>query len=261
VRGKRMVNRSRHTVSGLCIRIVRCVSIASLAGASCTPEPSEATAFFLGPDEETLQRDASSAEEASSLLPGDCMLADETTLALYVDQMQSAGFLTTEQSIPVTIMRSFSTPGVLTTEITIRVPDHPDTTIELGDHVSPHANLTSRSIPISDLGLSTEEFSVSGMLQFRARFYSPEGLADESDSEYLYFHPVEGGWAIYSDEVRQREYFGGALTSEERQKRELAFASRPLDMPDAQFAAARVSRISEHPNHVPSQGADQVIEP
>ena len=81
----------------------------------------------------------------------------------------------------------------------------------------------------------------------------------EAGSVRLYFHPDGDGWQVYDEAVRDRDYWEGALTQEERAKREAALASLPTGV-FIEYVDARVTKLSDNPQHIPPDDAtDEVI--
>lgn len=126
---------------------------------------------------------------------------------------------------------------------------------------------TSKTIPIVDLGLSTEVLDYSGVLRVAAKVTLATGAEDDTADRILYFHPEAGGWRVYDQVTRDRDFERGALTAEAAAHAQ-AVTGQPIadpEFPDHVIRQASAGpgfgmKLSDRADFVPSPDLDEASE-
>ncbi len=151
--------------------------------------------------------------------------------------------------IPVGVSRRVG--GQFGLRLDIRSVGESRRTVEKVIDVVADKELVEFYVPVSDLGLSSKEASVSSKIGITVQASFIDGRVEELAEIPIYFHASVGGFLFYSEDVRATQYADGALTLDERERREQALNEANEDVSAHAFASASATRMSVDPGYVP----------
>ncbi len=156
--------------------------------------------------------------------------------------------------IPITVRHRVG--GQLGVRLDIRSVGEPRRTVEHSASMASGSEFIEIDVPVGSLGLSSKEKPVSSKIGVTLRPSFADGRVEDLPEVPLYFHAWGGEWIFYSEDVRAAEYADGALTLEERERREEALAHADVGDSNYAFGTANVTRMSDDPGHVPDSEGD-----
>jgi hypothetical protein len=186
-----------------------------------------------------------------------CGLTGEEVFGISLQQDgEYSRLLARTDAIPLRVTKELDESGALTIEATVTSFELPDQSFAFDHFVAAGRRQVNVVLPLSRLSLPLYNGDVSRQLTIDATFATDDGSEyDAVGSVRLYFHAQGGGWRFYDEVVRDRDYSGGALTDAERAKRAAAMASLPPGV-TAEYANARVTKISDDPDDISPDEAD-----
>lgn len=135
-------------------------------------------------------------------------------------------------------------------EVRVQSVDLPsDVRIHITETMQANEATLSVNIPLADLNLATSDLPVSRRLFVQALAHYADDVEEYSRERIeRSFHPTTGGWQLYSQDVREQKYWNGALTADERQRRQSTLAHAPPGFAaSGRFAEARAIKRSDDP--------------
>ena len=192
----------------------------------------------------------------------DCDISGAPAVTLSLRESEFSHFLRSTDAIPLWFDKDIAAGGMLTLHVVVTSFDAADAIFDLQQTIPANAMHSDVEVRLSDIALPTAALPVSRHLTLHAVFtVSDEQRYEGAGAVRLYFHPDGDGWQLYEEVIRDRDYSRGALTDAERAKREAALGSLPAGV-SAVYVDARVTKLSDDPEHVPPDDAtdDEVIQ-
>lgn len=185
----------------------------------------------------------------------DCQITGREVLGLSLpEDREFSQLLRVNDVIPLRVTKDIALAGTLMLDVVVNSVDTPDSRVSSNHAIGKDDGDVIISVPISLIGLPTHPLEVSRFLTIHGKFVVDGGRYEAARSVRLFFHPQFDGWQFYDEDVRDRDYHGGALTAAERAKRAAALESLPSGI-SARYVTARVTKLSDDPAHIPPDDA------
>ena len=185
----------------------------------------------------------------------DCHISGGEVLRLSLpEEGEYSQFLRVDDVIPIRVTKDMALAGTLMLDVVVNSIDAPELRTTSNHAIAREDGDVIISVPISPIRLPTHPLEVSRLLTVHGKLVVDGGRYEAARSVRLFFHPQFDGWQFYDEAVRDRDYYGGALTAAERAKRDAALESLPSGI-SARYVIARVTKLSGDAEHIPPDDA------